>query len=167
MKKSIIATVLAVGLFLALVGGGSLAAPGGPAQPSTTVSHGVTQTFTDVIPCAGDDIYTITITARVQAEHTTLRPPETGSGSFTQTGTFVAVPEDSGLPTYSGHFTEHFGGDNIHTEPGTSNGREAVTIMGSGSDGSSIHFHEGAHGVFSDEGEEGELISGFQKVFCK
>ena len=162
----VLALIGALAMFVLTAPTGASAAPGGPAQPTTSVAHDVTETFSDLFPCSPDPdaVFDITIHAHVVVEHTTLLGPDVGGGTFTQTGTFVAKPQDSSLATYTGHFTEWDGGNNHHSAPGTSMGTGTFTIIGSGSDGSSIHVHEVRHGVFDDTGT---LLSGFDKAFCK
>jgi len=94
-------------LGLVLVGAPAFAQP--PPVTTTTVEHNATETFIDVVPsCTVDPnapAYEITLTYN-EVEHIT----DFGDGrvheTFTQTGTFVAVPvDDPSLPTYTGKFT--------------------------------------------------------------
>ena len=63
--------------------------------------------------------------------------------TFTQTGTFVAVPlEDPSLPTFTGHL-HPWGGFNDNGEAHT--GAFIFNIGGAGSDGSTFHQHELEH----------------------
>jgi hypothetical protein len=59
-----------------------------------------------VVPsCAGGrPLYTITTTSNL-VEHETVFADGRVHATFTQTGTFVAVPLDAGLPSYTGKFT--------------------------------------------------------------
>ena len=93
-------------LGLVLVGAPAFAQP--PPVTTTTVEHNATETFIDVVPsCTVDPnapTYEITLTYN-EVEHIT----DFGDGrvheTFTQTGTFVAVPvDDPSLPTYTGKF---------------------------------------------------------------
>jgi len=156
--------VLLVALGTVALGAG--AASAGKPDITHEVSHDVVETFEEVIPC-GEALYEITITVRTRVNHEMLVSPETGKGHFSETGTFVAEPVDNpSLPTYSGHFSSagHF--RNVNSEPGTADGHFVFNVVGKGSDGSRLHAHELAHGVF-DDSEEGALISGFEKGFCK
>ena len=68
-----------------------------------------------------------------------LGPHET----FTQTGTFVAVPvDDPSLPTYTGKFMI-WGAFNANGK--TVNGTFTFTAHGTGSDGSAFKVHETDH----------------------
>ena len=60
--------------------------------------------------------------------------------TFTQTGTFVAVPlDDPSLPSYTGKFTI-WGGFNANGT--TVNGTFTFNLHGTGSDGSTFNTHE-------------------------
>jgi hypothetical protein len=77
----------------------------------------------------------------------------------TQTGNFVLVPDDPTQSTYTGHFTSWFGdNDNLH------NGTVTVTfnVRGTGSDGSTLSFHETEHVSVSASG----VIIAFGKLAC-
>jgi hypothetical protein len=97
----------------------------------------VQETFIDVVPsCTVDPnapAYEITLTYN-EVEHIT----DFGDGrvheTFTQTGTFVAVPvDDPSLPTYTGHRQVHdLGGFNANGK--TVNGTFTFTVHGMGSD---------------------------------
>lgn len=167
MTRSLLAALTAAVLVFGFGAPAVLATPEKKAETLTEVRHYVVEVFEDVVPCLGDDVYTITTMNRILAEHTTFHPTSgIGSGSFVEVGTFVAIPRDNAsLPTYTGRFTGHFGGDNRHLEEGTSRERGTITIMGTGSDGSTFHFREVIHAV-GDEAT-GELLSGFDKVLCK
>src|SRR5688572_26721516 len=100
MMRRMLATGLAAGLLLAMA---APALAGGPAQTFTETVKDVTETFPEVNPCTGDE-GTVTITYN-GVFHVT----ELASGEFhltgTLTGTFVFVPDDPELPTFSGRFT--------------------------------------------------------------
>jgi hypothetical protein len=85
------------------------------AVTETTTEH-IFPEFTEIVPCVGEDLYDITVTYNT-VEHTTTGPKSVHF-TFTQTGTFVAVPRDSSLLTYTGHFTEWGGfNENARTRP--------------------------------------------------
>ena len=63
-----------------------------PPVTETNTAKDVGDTFVDVgPPCGGDDLYTVTTTTNV-IEHATLFPDGRAHFTFTQSGTFVAVP---------------------------------------------------------------------------
>ena len=84
-------------------------APAFAAPPVTETNHakGLVETFVDVVPSCqgGGPLYTITTTSNA-VEHTTTFDDGRIHATFTQTGTFVAVPlEDPSLSTRTGTFT--------------------------------------------------------------
>jgi hypothetical protein len=118
----------------------------------TTTEHGVTETFTDVVPCGAEGPYDITITYN-EVEHTTTGPNSVHF-TFTQTGTFVAVPQDASLPTYTGHFTQ-WGGFNENAQNAA--GTFTFDLHGTGSDGSTITFNSVEHFSVTPDGVENEF----------
>jgi hypothetical protein len=58
------------------------------------------------------------------------------------TGTFVAVPLEEGLPSFTGKFTI-WGGFNANNK--VVNGTFTITVHGTGSDGSTFKVHETDH----------------------
>jgi hypothetical protein len=143
----------------------AVAAPGvafaAGASAVTTHEHNATDTFTDVVPCVpGSPLYDITITYN-EVDHVTFTPNGSFHATFTQTGTFVAVPDsDPSLPTYTGHFTQW---DGFNGNRQNATGTFTFTIHGTGSDGSSIDFHETAHFTVNPDGT---VTSEFDKVTC-
>ena len=76
------------------------------------------------------------------------------------TGTFVAVPLDPSNPTFTGHFTTWFGeSDNKQNYVDHS----TFSVHGTGSDGSSIQFHDTTH--FSTNAN-GVVVVSFDKPVC-
>jgi hypothetical protein len=120
------------------------------AVSTTTTEHQGTDTFTDVVPCGADPnaLYDITLTYN-EIDHVTTGPNSIHF-TMTQTGTFVAVPQDPSLPTYTGHFMI-WDGDNDNAQ--TASGTFTFDLHGTGSDGSTItfnaveHFNVDANGV--------------------
>jgi len=116
----------------------ALSAPAAAAQAIafTETVQGFTETFSDVNPCTGDPGQ-LTVTYN-GVFHVTEDPNGGFHVTGTQTGTFSFVPDDGGLPSYTGRFTVWFGG-NI-----TSNGEGfwvTFRVKGSGSDGSELLFN--------------------------
>lgn len=163
MRKIIVAPFVAG---LLVVGATSaFAAPGGPgpAQSSTDIYHDLADGYTGTLFCE-EGSYTIEIHYQNAVVHVTSGVEDTFVGAFLERARFTAVPNDPALPSYRGNFTFHSVLDNINLELGATGVNLSQTIRASGSDGSSIHYHETTHAVFS---EEGVLISGFEKAFCK
>ena len=99
---------------LALVA--ALPAYADPPTTETTTTQNLVETFVDVIPtCEEEDgpLYTITTTSNL-VEHETVFANGRVHATFTQTGTFVAVPlDDPSLP--ASLVTSHSGGTSIRT----------------------------------------------------
>jgi hypothetical protein len=112
----------------------------GAAPPQTeTITVKDSETFIDVVPFCGEDgdPYEITIDY-ILVEHSTVGDSH-AHFTFTQTGTFVAVPLDPSLPEASGRFTQ-WGGFN-ETTGGAVNGTFTFSVRGSNTDGERINFH--------------------------
>ena len=130
-------------LGLLLVGAPAFAQP--PPVTTTTIEHNATETFVDVVPTCAENpdapLYEITLTYN-EVEHIT----DFGDGrvheTFTQTGTFVAVPLEAGLPSFTGKFTI-WGGFNANNQ--VVNGTFTITVHGTGSDGSTFKYHDTEH----------------------
>ena len=140
---------LTVGLLLVFTAGTATAAP----TTTTTTEHGAVETFVDVVPTCegGGPLYTITITYN-EVEHQTLFDDGREHDTFTQTGTFVAVPlDDPSLPSFTGKFTV-WGGFNANGT--TLNGTFTFNLTGTGSDGSTISVHQVDHFNVRPDGAE-------------
>jgi hypothetical protein len=132
--------VLITALFVLFAG------PAHAAPPTTTTNtqQGLVETFVDVVPSCegGGPLYTITTTSNL-IEHETVFDDGRVAATFTQTGTFVAVPlDDPALPSYTGKFTV-WGGFNQTRQ--TANGTFTFNVRGTGSDGSSFSNHVTDH----------------------
>jgi hypothetical protein len=153
-KFAVAVLVVAVAALVAV----PVASPAGAGAVSFTQNwHNVTETSTDVNPCTGAP-GTLTLTYNAVFHLTTL---ENGTywATFTQTGAFSFVPFDSSQPSYTGHFTV-WDGDNWNNR----NTTETVTFMvrGTGSDGSTLMFHEVGHISTSASG----ATLSFDKLRC-
>ena len=153
-KFAVAVLVVAVAALVAV----PVASPAGAGAVSFTQNwHNVTETSTDVNPCTGAP-GTLTLTYNAVFHLTTL---ENGTywATFTQTGAFSFVPFDSSQPSYTGHFTV-WDGDNWNNL----NTTETVTFMvrGTGSDGSTLMFHEVGHISTSASG----ATLSFDKLRC-
>jgi hypothetical protein len=99
-----------------------LLVPTAAASAETVTAHNETETMHDVVPCGGEATITITYNA---VEHFSVGANGSVHGTFTQTGTFVAVLDSGG--TSSGRFTIWGGFNGI---PGGSNGATTFTFSG-------------------------------------
>ena len=131
----------------------------GPPTTETTVQKGLVETFVDFVPatpCAEDGpLYTITTTTNM-VEHTTTFDDGRVHATFTQTGTFVAVPlEDPSLPSYTGRVTI-WGGFNANGS--TVNGTFTFNLRGTGSDGSTLDAHQVDHFNVRPDGTVNEFF---------
>ena len=153
-KFAVAVLVVAVAALVAV----PVASPAGAGAVSFTQNwHNVTETSTDVNPCTGAP-GTLTLTYNAVFHVTTLANG-TYWVTFTQTGAFSFVPFDSSQPSYTGHFTV-WDGDNWNNR----NTTETVTFMvrGTGSDGSTLMFHEVGHISTSASG----ATLSFDKLRC-
>jgi len=126
------------------------------AKPVTLTFHerGVSDTFHDVIPCldapatittTGNGVFHVTAAGiddngTSDPDDDTFIPPSHVTGTFS--GTVVAVPDDSSLPTFTGHVTQWFGENSNRQNVAAT---FTFTVILKGSDGSVIKFHETAH----------------------
>ena len=122
---------------------------GNGAVTETITEQNVTETFAEVVPCGagGTALYDITVTYNL-VEHSTFGPKSIHF-TFAQTGTFVAVPHDPSLPTYTGHFRER-GGFNGNAR--NENGTFTFSLHGTADDGSTIVFNTVEHFNVTAEG---------------
>ncbi|MGH3052966.1 MAG: hypothetical protein ACRDM8_08415 [Gaiellaceae bacterium] len=139
----------------------SLAAPALAQPPTNVTTHekGLVETFVDFVPtdpCAAEGpLYTITTTTNLVSHETTFDDGRI-HGTFTQTGTFSAVPlEDASLPSFTGHVTI-WGGFNQNGT--TVNGTFTFNLRGTGSDGSTISAHNIDHFNVRPDGTVNEFF---------
>ncbi len=116
-------------------------AAGAGASTYTQTDHNASQVISDnPNPCTGA-LGTVTLTYN-DVMHVTTLANGTDWMTFTQTGDFSFVPYDSTQPSYSGHFTT-WGNQNDNLQNG--NSTYTFSLHGTGSDGSTLSFHEVAH----------------------
>jgi hypothetical protein len=137
----------------------ALAAPAFAQPPTNVTTHekGLVETFVDVIPTCeeGGPLYTITTTSNLVMHETTFDDGRVHA-TFTQTGTFSAVPlEDASLPSFTGKFTI-WGGFNQNGK--TVNGTFTFNLSGTGSDGSTLSFHTMEHFNVRPDGTVNEFF---------
>jgi hypothetical protein len=135
------------------------AAPASAAASATTETiHGVTESFPTDNPCTGDPgIVTVTYNS---VFHTSIDATGGTHLTGTLTGTFEFAPTDTTQPSYTGRFTNWFGG-NIGA-----NGQgfwSTFSLTGYGSDGSVIHFN----GVVQFHVSNGEVHVDFTLENCR
>ena len=144
--------VLAAGLL-------AIAAPAFAQPPTTTTTHtkGLVETFVDVVPMCedGGPPYTITTTSNSVMKESVFDDGRVHA-TFTQTGTFVAVPlSDPSLPSFTGRFTT-WGGFNQNGT--TVNGTFTFNLTGTGSDGSTLSIHQVEHFNVRPDGSANEFF---------
>jgi hypothetical protein len=111
-----------------------------PVNNSTEIVKNGTDTFVDVNPCTGD-LAVITTTFN-SVFHITEFANGTVHVTGTATGTFLIDTIDASKPDFSGHFTQWFGfNGNNQSATGTS----TFTVVGKGTDGSRLRFHDTMH----------------------
>ncbi len=132
---------------VALALAGSASASGGTHTQSFTDNFHGTQTSTQVNPCTGNPVDIVETTNMVQ--HVTYFPAGDESWfTFTEEDRFTAVDEGTGV-VYTGHSTV-WGGQNLNRQ--NSNSTFTNNFRGTGSDGSTIAYHEVAHFTMLPDG---------------
>jgi len=142
---------------LLMLGAPAAFAGGNGAQTFTQHDHNITDTHPDVNPCTGDP-GTLNETFN-DVFHGTIN--KTGSW-FTGTaeGWFTFVPDDPAKVTYTGHFATWFGDENnLQNDVEHS----TLNIHATGSDGSTLAFHENAQAAMN---ANGVITVSFDKISC-
>jgi hypothetical protein len=117
------------------------------------------ETFVDVVPADGcteeGQLCTITTTSNL-VMHETIFDDGRVHATFTQTGTFSAVPlENPSLPSFTGKFTTW----GIFNQNGkTANGTFIFKLHGTGSDGSTLSAHNTDHFNVRPDGTVNEFF---------
>jgi hypothetical protein len=134
-------------------------ASGAGAVSVTQTFHNATQSFPSPNPCTGAP-GTLTLTENGVAHFTFLTSgvgAGTGWGTFTATGTLVFAQVDGVI--FTGHFTVWDGQNfNLENYAATS----ILVVHATGSDGSSLTFHDVAHMSVSASG----ITLSFDKPTC-
>ena len=111
--------------------------PSATAAPAEVIhEHQVAETFVDTITCSGEPNAEITVTYN-SVEKTSTTPDGGIHATFTESGTFVAVPLD-GSQSATGHFAV-WGGFNDNGT--TVNGTFTLNIRGTYADGTPVSLH--------------------------
>ena len=152
MVRRLLVGLMAAGLLL--VGAPAFAQP---PVTTTTVQKNLVETFVDVLPTCeeGGPLYTITLTSTL-VMHETVFDDGRVHATFTQTGTFVAVPlEDPSLPSYTGKVTI-WGGFNQNNQ--VVNGTFTFNLHATGSDGSQVSVNFSEHFNTRPDGSVNEFF---------
>ena len=154
---ALVALVLAAGGVAGFTAAAASADGNGAQTFTQTFKNQTDPPFVDFVPCR-DFQATITITYNGVLHYTVNK-----AGDFwatgTMTGTVTAVPLDPTDPSFTGHFTTWFGqADNKQNGVDHS----TFTVHLTGSDGSTIKFHDTAHLSSSASG----LTVSFDKPRC-
>lgn len=163
MRKNIVSIVppLVVAGGLVLLASVASAANGAPAKSSTTTYHNLVESYlVPGIPCTASTSATIYLTINAVVHETDLAPG--GSHFLIQNaGDFVVVPDEPGIPTYSGHMAS------LQVEANSNNQSATVTaegnFIGTGSDGSVLRFLIGFHETVTPTGFD---ILGQDRLVC-
>jgi len=136
-------------------------AAGAGAVSVTQTFHNATQSFPTPNPCTGD-LGTVTLTYNGVA-HANFLTSGIGAGTgwftFTATGDFVFTPLDPTKPTFTGHFMA-WDGENVNLQNFAAT--STFVLHGTGSDGSTLMFHEVFHVSVSASG----ITLSFDKPTC-
>jgi hypothetical protein len=124
------------------------AAAGGTHTQSMTQNFHGTQTTTDLNPCNGDTV-DINQDSNIVFHITYFPASDEEWSTFTEEDKFTASDEGTGV-LYTGHST--FWG-NFNTNRQNSNSTFTSTIRGTGSDGSTILYHEVGHDTMLPDGQ--------------
>ncbi|HEY7780586.1 MAG TPA: hypothetical protein VIC85_10295 [Ktedonobacterales bacterium] len=150
--------VTGAALALLLAGGHAALADGNGSQTTTVHFHNATDSFPSPNPCTGaDGVVTLTYNGVM---HFTVNKAGDFWATGTETGDFSFVPTDTNQPSYTGHFTSWFG-ESDNNQNGVDH--STFSLHGTGSDGSSIQFHETQH--FSTNAN-GDVTVSFDKPVC-
>jgi hypothetical protein len=131
------------------------AAAGGTHTQSMTQNFHGTQTSTDLNPCNGDTV-DLNLDSNIVFHITYFPSSDEEWSTFTEEDKFTASDEGTGV-VYTGHST-FWGNFNMNRQ--NSNSTFTSTIRGTGSDGSTILYHEvGHYTMFAD----GHIVVSFDK----
>jgi hypothetical protein len=148
MRRAGLATLFAVVVAAMVVAGAAVAAPGGTGHTVTQTDnfHGV-QTSTETNPCTGNAI-DLTQTSNM-VQHVTFFPGgDEIWGTFTEEDKVTGVDEGTGV-VYTGHSTA-WGNFNVNER--NANDTFTASIHVTGSDGSTIAYHDVMHEAWNANG---------------
>ena len=162
--RRLIASLAAIGavLLMAL----PAQASGAGAMSFTQTFHNATMTIPSANPCSGAP-GSLTITFNGVA-HVTFLTSGVGAGTgwatFTATGDFAFTPTDTSHPSFTGQFTAWDGqNSNLRNFAATA----ILRVNGTGSDGSSLMFHDVAHiTILNPLSSSPTIVVNFEKPTC-
>jgi hypothetical protein len=141
-------STVAVTALAALVIAASAAAAGGTHTQSMTQNFHGTQTTTDLNPCNGDTV-DLNLDSNIVFHITYFPSSDEEWSTFTEEDKFTASDEGTGV-LYTGHST-FWGNFNMNRQ--NSNSTFTSTVRGTGSDGSTILYHEVGHYTMLPNGQ--------------
>ena len=162
MRKLLSITACAAAFFALSL---PVSASGAGAVSFTQTFHNAVQTMPVPNPCTGAP-GTVTLTYNGVAHATFLTSgvgAGTGWGTFTATGDFAFVPADPSQPSFSGKFTT-WDGNNENLRNFTTTA--TFSLRGTGSDGSTLNFHDVAHITILNPLTNPTIVVSFDKFSC-
>ncbi len=155
-RRILVTAAATLGLLTAgAIGSSAALADGNGATTFTQTVKGGTETFDDLVPCTNTPA-TVTLTYNAVFHGTINKNGSWFTG--TMTGGVNAV--DANGVTYTGHFTNWFGDEN---NPNVDVEHSTFTVHVTGSDGSSINFHDTSHASIRPDGT---IVVEFDKPNC-
>jgi hypothetical protein len=141
-----LATLAGVATIAVVLAAGASAAGGDHTQTSTQTVHGL-NTSTATNPCNGDTI-DLSQSSNIVSHVTFFPAGDEAWGTFTEEDKVVGTDEGTGV-VYSGHST-FWGNFNLNNQ--NSNSTFTGSVHVTGSDGSSISYHEVGHMTMLPDG---------------
>ncbi len=145
--RLVVAALTATALAALAIAASAAAAGGSHTQSMTQNFHG-TQTTTDLNPCNGDTV-DLNLDSNTVFHITYFPGSDEEWSTFTEEDKFTASDEGTGV-VYTGHST-FWGNFNMNRQ--NSNSTFTSTIRGTGSDGSTILYHEVGHFTMLPNGQ--------------
>ena len=158
MKRLFFAGLVAIATAALAVAASAAFADGNGAQTITQLDKNVVQSGPAGNPCTGDP-GTLTTTSD-DVFHLTINATGGEEATLAITGSAVFVPDDAGLPTYTGHFTLFFGNKmNLQNDVE----QKTSDIEAVGSDGSHLKEHQNVEVTMN---ANGVITVAFDNFFC-
>ncbi len=165
MKGGVVLLLCAMALLMLMLPAGLARGGGAGAVSFTHAFHDFTQSFSAANPCSGAPA-TVTVTEN-GVFHINVLTSGVGAGTgwatFTGTGSFVLTPADPSQPTFTGMFTVWDGENfNLNNFAATM----ILVIHGTGSDGSTLSFHDVAHITVLTTTSPPTVVISFENPTC-